>query len=144
MAERNGCESHEEMKVPMGPDQELVIAGRAAELARSLGFGSDPVDEIRIAVIEAVINAIEHSSSPDRNVYVSFGLRRSPPCIEISISDRGGGFSAAGVETPDIRGKMGRGKRKRGWGLHLMKNLMDEVRVESTGEGTRVILIKRG
>ena len=31
---------------------------------------------------------------------------------------------------------------RRGWGLGLMRNLMDEVRVESVDDGTRIVMTK--
>ncbi len=132
------------MSVPMLPDQELVVAERAAELARGVGFDTDSVDEIRIAVVEAVINAIEHGNNPEKLVHVTFRLERRPKRLEICISDRGAGFDPSRVEKPDIHKKMLKGSRKRGWGLSLMRSLMDEVSIQTSEQGSRVVLVKKG
>ncbi|MCE5269877.1 ATP-binding protein [bacterium] len=134
----------EQMSVPMQPDQELAVAERAASLARCAGFDTDRVDEIRIAVIEAVINAIEHGNNPEKTVHVSLRLERQPKRLEICISDRGAGFDPERVETPDIHKKMLKGNRKRGWGLSLMRSLMDEVSIQTSEAGSRVVLVKKG
>ncbi|HUU30216.1 MAG TPA: ATP-binding protein [archaeon] len=132
------------MTVPMEANQELKVAERAEELAVRLGFERDPIDEIKLALIEAVINAIEHGSSPERKVFITFGLNRKPRRMAIVISDSGSGFDPGAVEIPDIKKKMQKGTRKRGWGLKIMRSLMDEVRVESSRGGTQITLIKNG
>ncbi|HLA39245.1 MAG TPA: ATP-binding protein, partial [Candidatus Glassbacteria bacterium] len=104
------------MNVPMSADQELAVADRAGELARRLGFGSDQIDEIRIAVIEAVINAIEHGHSSEGRVQVTFGATRAPLRLAIMVGDRGSGFNPQAVSDPDITKKIGFKTRKRGWG----------------------------
>ena len=134
----------EKMTIPMEADQELKVAEKAEELALKMGFGRDPIDEIKLALIEAVINSIEHSKSPDRKVYITFGLNKKPLRMTITISDRGGGFDIESVETPDIKNKIHKKARKRGWGLKLMRSLMDEVLVESSVAGTQITLIKNG
>ncbi len=132
------------MAVPMEPDQELEVARRAGELAYELGFDPDPIDEIKLALIEAVINAIEHGKSREDQVYITFGLCRKPLQMTIIISDTGAGFNPQAVETPDITKKMRKGARKRGWGLKIMSALMDEVRIDSSPTGTQITLVKNG
>ncbi|OGG05385.1 MAG: hypothetical protein A3F83_15415 [Candidatus Glassbacteria bacterium RIFCSPLOWO2_12_FULL_58_11] len=132
------------MIVPMEPDQELQVVERAENLALELGFGRDQIDEIKLALIEAVINAIEHGRSVERMVHISFALRKKPLCMAIAIGDLGAGFDPAAVQNPDIREKIGKKVRKRGWGLKIMRSLMDEVNIETSEKGTRITLVKRG
>ena len=42
-----------------------------------------------------------------------------------------------------VRQRRESGEKRRGWGLRLMEELMDEVHIESTSNGTRLILVKR-
>jgi len=144
MSEEMRFDIQEEMSVPMQRDQELAVADRAAELARSAGFDTDRIDEIRIALIEAVINAIEHGNNPEKLVHVTFRLDIKAKRIEICVADRGGGFNPGRVETPDIHKKMVKGSRKRGWGLTLMRGLMDEVSIRTSEQGSCVVLVKKG
>jgi serine/threonine-protein kinase RsbW len=134
----------EKLVLPMEADRELEAAGLAERLALAAGFGRDPVDEIKIAVIEAVLNAMEHSNSADRKVYVYCGLKKEPLRLAVIVTDSGKGFDPDQVEFPDIRRKMRPGSRKRGWGLRLIRSLMDEVRIESSAQGSRVIMFKNG
>ena len=134
----------ERMSVPMEPDQELKVIERAENLALELGFDSNSIDEIKLAVIEAVINAIEHGSNDERIVYITFGLNRHPLRMTITISDSGAGFNPGTVSNPDIREKIHTQERKRGWGLKIMRSLMDDVIINSSSGGTQVTLIKSG
>ncbi|MBN1295495.1 ATP-binding protein [bacterium] len=127
--------------VPMIDDMELAVSKTAETLAVMSRFSPDQVDEIRHAVIEACINAIEHSHSLDRKIYLQFRLFSDR--LEIRVRDRGKGFDIRRVETPDLKKKLRTGSRKRGWGLMLISNLMDDVRIEQEDPGTSVIMVKQ-
>ena len=94
-------------------------------------------------MIEAVINAIEHGRSGDGRVQISFSTGSDPARLAITIGDSGAGFDPSRVAIPNIVEKIGTTQRKRGWGLKIMRNLMDEVVIDSTERGTRVTLIKK-
>jgi len=144
MNEKLKFDAIEKMTVPMEPNQELQVIERAEKLARELGFDRDSIDEIKLAVIEAVINAIEHGRNAERIVYITFGLSHQPLRMTITISDSGAGFNPDSVREPDIREKINKRERKRGWGLKIMHNLMDDVIINSSPSGTQVTLIKSG
>ena len=144
MVEKDDFDKSETMTVPMEAKQELQVAQRAEELGLGLGFARDTVDEMRLAIIEAVINAIEHSKSTERKIFITFGLNPKKRQITIIIQDYGTGFDPEAVETPDIVKKMRKGSYKRGWGLKLMHSMMDEVKIHSSAKGTQVTMIKRG
>ena len=133
----------EMMSIPAEEDRELEVADRALELALAVGLDSDEADEVRLAVIEAVINAIEHGRSKDGRVQVSFSTGIDPARLAITVGDSGAGFNPSTVKVPDIAKKIGTKERKRGWGLKIMRSLMDEVVIESSDLGTRVTLIKQ-
>ncbi len=144
MNEKLKFDAIEKMTVPMEPNQELQVIERAEKLARELGFDRDSIDEIKLAVIEAVINAIEHGRNAERIVYITFGLSHQPLRMTITISDSGAGFNPDSVREPDIREKINKRERKRGWGLKIMHSLMDDVIINSSPSGTQVTLIKSG
>ncbi len=131
------------LTLPMAPDMEVVASQAASSLAAFIGMSPDRVDEVRLAVVEACINAFEHSHSPERRVEVTFCLigDREPDCLEIRVHDRGVGFTVAEVEEPKIEAKL-RGSRKRGWGLKIIQGLMDDVRILSGSNGTTVVMSK--
>ncbi len=131
------------LTLPMAPDMEVVASQAASSLAAFIGMSPDRVDEVRLAVVEACINAFEHSQSPERKVEITFCLigDREPDCLEISVHDHGVGFAFSEVEEPKIEAKL-KGSRKRGWGLKIIQGLMDEVRILSGTNGTTVVMSK--
>jgi serine/threonine-protein kinase RsbW len=126
--------SEYEMVVPMGEDTEIIAAQTIEEIARRHSFSAKAINQIKTALVEACINAAEHSHSPDRKIYQKFAVEDDR--ITITVSNRGLRLiDRAPKETTPTAGR-------RGWGLKLMKSLMDEVRIEETDDGTRVSMVK--
>ncbi len=125
------------LSLPMEQDFELVATETASALASLCGLSVDAVDEVRMAVIEACINAFEHSRADDRRVDVT--IDPSPDELTITIEDHGLGFCCDPKKPAPSRREAG---RKRGFGLSIMKAMMDEVSVETSEQGTRIILVK--
>ncbi len=123
-----------EMVVPMGEDTELIAAQTVEEIAKRHHFAPKAINQIKTALVEACINATEHSHSPDRKIYQKFTVEDDK--IIITISNRG--LRLADKKAQEIMPEEGR----RGWGLKLMKNLMDEVKFEQTDDGTRISMVK--
>ncbi|MCB1024277.1 MAG: ATP-binding protein [Acidobacteria bacterium] len=123
-----------EMVLPMGDDTELIAAYAVEEIARRHSFGAKAINQIKTALVEACINATEHSHSPDRKIYQKFRVEDDK--IVITISNRGLRFK--GKDAKEIRPDEGR----RGWGIKLMRSLMDEVKFEQVDDGTRISMTK--
>lgn len=123
-----------EMIVPMGEDTEIIAAQTVEEIAKRHHFAPKAINQIKTALVEACINATEHSHSPDRKIYQKFAVEDGK--IVITISNRGLRLADKKVQeiTPD--------EGRRGWGLKLMKSLMDEVKFEQTDDGTRISMTK--
>ncbi len=128
-----------EVVIPMVSDAELVAAKAVEQIGRNINLDQDLINQIQIALIESCINAIEHSGSHDRKVVIRFAV--SPERLEIAIESPGRFFDPSAVREPVIEEKLQSGN-KRGWGLKLMRKIMDEVRVERADDLTRVILVK--
>jgi serine/threonine-protein kinase RsbW len=123
-----------EMIVPMGEDTEMISAHAVEEIARKHHFAPKAINQIKTALVEACINATEHSNSPDRKIYQKFTVEDDK--IVITISNRG--LRLADKNAQEIAPEEGR----RGWGLKLMKTLMDEVKLEQVDDGTRISMTK--
>ena len=123
-----------EMIVPMGDETELIAAHAVEEIARRHHFEPKAINQIKTALVEACINATEHSNSPDRKIYQKFTVEDDK--IIITISNRG--LRLSDKEAKEIKPDEGR----RGWGLKLMQNLMDEVKFEQVDDGTRISMTK--
>jgi serine/threonine-protein kinase RsbW len=121
---------------------EMTASKTATALAESMGMSADKVDEVRMAVVEACINAFEHSGAPDGKVRVTFQiLGDESDTLEIRVEDTGVGFVPEDVKEPRIEDKLG-AQSKRGWGIQIIKGLMDEVEFRSGDRGTTVVMRK--
>lgn len=131
------------LALPMAPDMELEASKTAAAIAESIRMSPDRIDEVRQALIEACINALEHSHAVDREVFVTFQVvgAKDPEKLRILVSDHGVGFSPDRVIEPNLVEKMSSGNF-RGWGLKLIRGLMDEVEIRTGPDGTTVVMVK--
>lgn len=131
------------LALPMVPEMEIEASKTATAIAESIRMSPDRIDEVRMAVVEACINALEHSRSSDQEVFVTFQVLGDPDPekLRIMVKDHGVGFSKGVQEEPAIGGKI-KGPQKRGWGLKIIHGLMDEVEIHSGADGTTVVMSK--
>lgn len=131
------------MTLPMGPEMEIAASRAATSVAEAMRMSPDKIDEVRMAVVEACINAIEHSRSHDQTVYLSFAVlgELEPERLKVTVKDRGVGFAPDELEEPTIEDKL-TSERKRGWGLKIIRGLMDQVEVRSGADGTTIEMSK--
>ncbi len=122
-----------EIVVPMGEDTELIAAHAVEDIARRKGFSAKQINQIKTALVEACINASEHSLSPDRKIRI--GVAADDAAIQLTVSNRGLRFSSAGESSAVV-------EQRRGWGIRLMRSLMDAVRFERVDDGTRIVMAK--
>jgi serine/threonine-protein kinase RsbW len=131
------------LALPMVPEMEIEASKTATAIAESIRMSPDRIDEVRMAVVEACINALEHSRASDREVFVTFQVvgENDPEKLRILVHDNGIGFAPEMLEEPTMEGKL-KAVRKRGWGLKIIRGLMDEVEILSGVEGTTVVMSK--
>jgi serine/threonine-protein kinase RsbW len=130
------------MVVPMGEENELLAASAVEQVARRLPFQPAAINQIKTAIIEACINASEHSHSPDQKIYQRFRVESDK--LVVTISSRGvvptnvgsGNSSPSNTTSNEVA------EERRGWGLKLIRTLMDEVEFERVDEGTSLRMIK--
>ena len=102
--------------------------------------------EVRLALEELGRNAIEWGNHSDRSKKVRFGCRILPGKIIVYIEDEGAGFDPNHVPDPSIdplghlENRKAQGKRLGGYGIHLIKHLMDKLIYNA--RGNRVVAIK--
>ena len=131
------------MTIPVAPEMEIVATAQADALGEYIAMPRDKIDEVKLALVEACINAFEHAECRDEQLHLKFRLGRDAKreWLEVEVLDKGKGFDSAMVEEPSIE-KSFAGHRKRGWGLQIIKSLMDEVEITSSGGGTRILMRK--
>ena len=128
-----------ELKLPIIENMELVATQTAEVVSKHMQLDNEKTNEISLALIEACINAFEHSETKSE-VYIHFII--SDESLTIKVIDRGKGFDSSKISIPNIENKLGSDEKKRGWGIMLIKELMDSVNYESNEEGTTLTMIK--
>lgn len=125
------------MVIPMGLDTELIAAQTVEQIARRMKFGPEAINQIKLALVEACINATEHSLSPDRKTYLGFRLEADK--LTITVASRG-------VVPANLFGQKseatGNDKSRRGFGLKVISKLMNEVEFERVDDGTQLRMTK--
>lgn len=116
-----------------------VVAAVAAALD---GIDEDRLEDLRVAVSEAVTNAVEahHRDAVEDRVVIT--CRSTSDWLEVCIEDSGSGFDAAGVPAPPGPDSPPNAS-ERGWGVQLIQALVDDVTFRQTEEGTAVDLVVR-
>lgn len=128
------AETNYEITVALGDEGELIAAKTVGDIAEKHGIPAKIATRIKTALVEALINAAEHSLSPDRRAELAFKV--TAEAISIAISNRGLRLTDHMLSQDDGPSE------RRGWGLKLIRRLMDEVRIEPTDDGTRLVMIK--
>jgi serine/threonine-protein kinase RsbW len=130
-------EKNIELHIPSVLGFEKVAIDFAASVAKRLKIPEHRIDDLKTAVAEACINAIEHGNKldPNTNVCISFTIEASK--FQVAVQDQGSGIGQA--EPPTIEEALSGKQKHRGWGIFLIKNLMDEVEFETRPGGWNVV-----
>lgn len=119
-----------ELSVPSEPGNERQAMEEVAEAVRELGLPGSTLDRLKTAVAEATMNAMEHGNQYRADVPVVIEVSTSGSDLFVRITDQGSGPPPApDAETPDIEAKLEGIQTPRGWGLFLIKNMVDEMNV---------------
>ncbi len=128
------------LNIPIHPNMELVAAHTASIIAEIMDFEETHIDEIQLAIIETCINAFEHSNSTDNKVTVTYALTDGD--LELKITDHGVGFGTDKIK--HLAGETrAQSMQKRGWGLEIIREMMDEVEIDSSDGGTTITMLKK-
>ncbi len=129
------------LELPLVPDVELVAAKAVQVLGRSLGMTDGELESVTVATVEACLNAMEHGGRDRFFVRVRTSGGNGPAALTVEVEDHGKGFDpecVPGSGASRVQGCVA----KRGWGLRLIRELMDEVEVRSRPGKTVVRMVK--
>lgn len=119
---------------------EKVAMESAAAVATIMGFAQDRVDDLRTAISEACVNAIEHGNKQVETERVIVTLTIEESKLKVDVQDKGKQFQPE-VGKPDMAKKIKGSLPPRGWGMFLIKSLMDEVAFSSQDGGNTTTMI---
>ena len=127
-----------ELRIPSVLGYEKLAMDFAASAARMMRFSESRIEDLKTAVSEACINAIEHGNKLDASIKVGISLAVEGSGLRVEVHDVEG-HMIEHVRTPNIEEKIERKDAPRGWGIFLIKNLVDEVQFESRPEGGNIV-----
>jgi serine phosphatase RsbU (regulator of sigma subunit)/anti-sigma regulatory factor (Ser/Thr protein kinase) len=133
--------SVERFEVASEAGNERVAMDRVGAAAVRLGLDEARLQRLKTAVAEATMNAMEHGNSYQADVPVALEVCASQDAVHVRITDRGGGQAIPETDAPDLEAKLAGLQTPRGWGLFLIKNLVDEMRVTSDDSHHTIELI---
>jgi len=116
----------------------------AASVAKRMGFPSDRIEDIKTAVSEAATNAIEHGNQQDSKQKVLIVLVPEGESLEISVQDQSTTPFVTPPQpdaVPSMADRLAGISNTRGWGMFLIRSLVDEVEFSSTSEGNQVRMV---
>jgi serine/threonine-protein kinase RsbW len=113
-------------------------------VSRGIGMDDDASHWISVAIRESVINAIKHGNRNDasKRVFVEFETTRTGvPELAICVRDQGEGFDPEQLADPLAPENL---LKSSGRGIFLIRNFMDDVRLQRAPEGGMEIrMVKR-
>jgi serine/threonine-protein kinase RsbW len=133
-----------EVRLPSRLGFEKVAMSTAASVAKLMGFREERIDDLKTAIAEACINAIEHGNRLNEKLSVGVVLSAGTDALEIKVMDDGKGMKNQPAK-PDIDKKMHGEEDPRGMGMFLIQALVDEAEwvVGTNGKGSYVRLVIR-
>jgi anti-sigma regulatory factor (Ser/Thr protein kinase) len=126
-----GTELLADFTIPSAPDNEREAMERVAAAVAGLDLPADRLERLKTAVGEATMNAMEHGNHYDPNLPVAIQVRASSERLTVSITDHGGGQEIPEADAPDLEAKLAGLQSPRGWGLFLIRSMVDEMHVTS-------------
>ena len=118
-----------ELRVPSEPGNERRAMEEVAGAVMELGLPERTLERLKTAVAEATMNAMEHGNHYRAELPVLIEVSASDAELSIKITDEGSGPPAFHSEVPDLEAKLEGIQTPRGWGLFLIKNMVDDMNV---------------
>jgi anti-sigma regulatory factor (Ser/Thr protein kinase) len=121
-----------ELSVPSEPGNERRAMERVAEVVKELGLSEQSLERLKTAVAEAMMNAMEHGNRYRPEVPVVIEVLTSGADLSVRINDQGRRLVPdPNTELPDLEIKLEGLQTPRGWGLFLIRNMVDEMHITS-------------
>lgn len=125
-------------ELPSQPGMERLAMDRVADASRDL-VSPEVLERVKTAVSEGTLNAIEHGNHFREELLVEIDVLYSPRAVRVKITDQGGEQVLPEVPIPDLDAKLAGLEPTRGWGMFLIRNMVDELHM--TGDGQRHTLV---
>jgi anti-sigma regulatory factor (Ser/Thr protein kinase) len=131
-----------EFEIPSEPGNERRAIALVENAVQGLELPLAQLERLKTAVGEATMNAIEHGNQNRAELPVVVRVLATDTNLAVQIRDQGGARAIpTNPQTPDLEAKLAGLQSPRGWGLFLIKNMVDELHVTSDDRHHTVELI---
>lgn len=120
-----------EFSLASQPGNEMQAIQLTESAVKDLALPQGNLERLKTAVAEATMNAMEHGNGYRPDLSVSVKIAASKTALAVKITDHGGGQPIPDPEMPDLGAKLEGRQSPRGWGLFLIKNMVDEMTITS-------------
>jgi serine phosphatase RsbU (regulator of sigma subunit)/anti-sigma regulatory factor (Ser/Thr protein kinase) len=128
------------LSLPGEPGNERIAMSQVADALAPLDLPTARLERLKTAVSEAAMNAIEYGSQNDPAIPVVIEVWITDDDLFVSVADRGLSGPISDAEQPDLEAKLAGEQKPRGWGLFLIKHMVDAMEVITEGAAQTVIL----
>lgn len=129
-----------EFDLPSIPGGERTAMERVAKAASKWLHG-EHLERLKTAVAEGTLNAIEHGNQGRPELLVHIQVIQSDALLIVRITDQGSGANIPETTAPDLEAKLAGKEKPRGWGLFLIRNMVDEMNILNEAEHHTLELI---
>jgi anti-anti-sigma factor len=127
---------HHSIDVPLDINRLSAVREEVSVMVAPLGFSEGAIFDIKVALGEALANALRHGRPEQGDAQVSLGVDAYSDRLVLSVTDNGFGFDGAAASVDDVYAPGGRG-------IMFMHALMDRVDfAQAEGGGTTVSMVK--
>jgi serine phosphatase RsbU (regulator of sigma subunit)/anti-sigma regulatory factor (Ser/Thr protein kinase) len=119
----------DEFNLQSEPGNEREAMRRVARAVAGLEIPAKRLEQLKTAVAEATMNAMEHGNGYDAEIPVHLSVAAGREAVTVRITDQGGVRESHDVQVPDLDAKLAGEQTPRGWGLFLIRNMVDEMTV---------------
>ena len=111
-----------------------------SELLKHMNFSHEDGERLWLAIQEGIGNAMRHGNKLDKNKNIQVTFTPLATRLEIRITDCGKGVDLEALPNPNLPGNL---LKPFGRGVYFMKQVMDSVAMETTAEGSTLLLVKQ-
>lgn len=115
--------------VPSVPGNEIKATNQIIKAVHGLSLAESRREQLKTAVAETVMNAIEHGNQNLADMPVSIEALTCQGKLCVRITDHGGTHPIPEPQAPDLAAKLAGRQSPRGWGLFLIRSMVDEMNV---------------
>ncbi len=130
-----------EVNLPSKIGYERIAMASSAALAKMGGVPAARIEDLKSAVAEACINAMQHGNKWRLEARVVVNMNINDDRFLISVTDQGNGMSNV-PDYPGIKKIIEENAPPRGLGVFIIKQLVDEVRFNQAADGGHMMIME--